>query len=71
MRAPCGMYRSFDTVVDGNTVYVMKSDTGNIYSYDVISDSWSQLPDCVHGSGSIIVINPWLCDHCWGIFLPQ
>ena len=32
----------------------------NIYSYDVISDSWSQLPDCVHNYGSIVVINGYL-----------
>ena len=59
-RAPCGMYRSCDSVEDDNTVYVMKCGTVNIYSYDVISYSWSQLPDCVHGSGSIIVINGYL-----------
>ena len=58
-RAPCRTYRWCDTVVDGNTVYV-KSDTTNIYSYDVISDSWSQLPDCIHSNGSIAVINGWL-----------
>ena len=56
-RAPCGMYRNYDTVVDGNTVYVVKSSTVNIYSYDVISDSWSQLPDCVHENCSMTVIN--------------
>ena len=56
-RAPCGMYKNYDTVVDGNTVYVVKSNTVNIYSYDVISDNWSQLPDCVHMDGSIAVIN--------------
>ena len=57
-RAPCRMYRMCDTVVDGNTVYVKKSNT--IHSYDVISDSWSQLPDCVCDYGSIAVINGWL-----------
>ena len=56
-RAPCRMYRNYDTVVDGNKVYVINYDTVNIYSYDVISDSWSQLPDCVHEDGSIVVIN--------------
>ena len=56
-RAPYRMYRDCDTVVDGNTVYVMKSDTVNIYSYDVISDSWSQLPDCIHEYCSITIIN--------------
>ena len=62
-RAPCEMDRNCDTVVGGNTVYVKTSSirsTENIYSYDVISDSWSQLPNCVHKNGSIAVINSWL-----------
>ena len=60
MRAPCEMYRNFDTVVDGNTVYVINSNTINIYSYDVICDSWSQLPDCAYKNCSMIVINGYL-----------
>ena len=36
---------------------IVKKDTVNIYSYDIISDSWSQLPNCVHEDGSITVIN--------------
>ena len=56
-RAPRKMYKNYDTVVDGNTVYVVKSNTVNIYSYDVISDSWSQLPDSVHKDSSMTVIN--------------
>ena len=59
-RAPCEMSRNYDTIVDGNTVYVINSDTVNIYSYDVISDSWSRLPDCVHKDSSIAIINGWL-----------
>ena len=59
-RAPYEMYRNYDTVVDGNTVYIMNGNTANIYSYDVISDSWSQLPDCVHEDGSIVVIKGYL-----------
>ena len=59
-RAPCRMYKNYDTVVDGNTVYIVKSNTINIYSYDVISDSWSKLPDCVQKDGSIAVINGYL-----------
>ena len=39
------------------TLYVMKSDAVIIYLYDVISDSWFQLPDCVHKYSSIAVIN--------------
>ena len=56
-RAPCGMSRWCDAIVDGNTVYVINRRTVNIYSYDVISDNWSHLPDCVHMNGSIAVIN--------------
>ena len=56
-RAPCEMDRKCDTVVDGSTVYVMRSNTVDIYSYDVIGDSWSQLPDCTHTGSSISVIN--------------
>ena len=59
-RAPYRMYRNYDTVVDGNTVYVKNSSTVNIYSYNVISDSWSQLPDCAHESCSMTVINGYL-----------
>jgi hypothetical protein len=59
-RAPCGMERWCDAVVDGNTVYVIKGGTVNIYSYDVTSDSWSQLPDCVHKDSSMTVIKGWL-----------
>ena len=67
-RAPCRMYRNCDTVVDGNRVYVVKSTSVNIYSYDVISDSWSQLPDCVHEGSSITVISGWLTTVGGGTF---
>ena len=56
-RTPRRMYRNYDTVVDGNTVYVINSNTVNIYFYNVISDSWSQLPDCANESCSMTVIN--------------
>ena len=56
-RAPRGMYRLYDAVVDGNTVYVKDGVTVKIYSYDATTDSWSQLPDCVNQHGSITVIN--------------
>jgi hypothetical protein len=56
-RAPCEMYRYYDTAVDGNTVYVINNNTVNIYSYNITSDSWSQLPDCVHKNASIAVIS--------------
>ena len=56
-RAPCVMNRWCDAVVNGNVVYVKKENTVNIYSYDVTSDNWSQLPDCVNEYCSITVIN--------------
>jgi serine/threonine protein kinase len=60
-RAPCETYRNCDSVVDGsNTVYVTTKRSKNIYSYHVINDSWSQLPDCVHEYSSLTVINGWL-----------
>ena len=56
-RAPHGMFRCYDAVVDGNTVYVRDGVTVKICSYDATTDSWSQLPDCVKEDGSIAVIN--------------
>ena len=59
-RAPCKMSKNFDTVVDGNTVYIRYGESVKIYSYDVTSDSWCQLPDCVRADGSITITNGWL-----------
>ena len=56
-RAPCGINRSYDAVVDGNKVYFRNGGSKKIYSYDATSDSWSELPDCFHWNGSITVIN--------------
>ena len=55
-RAPWKMYRWFDAIVDGSTVYVRNEDTVKIYSYACPSDSWSHLPDCIYGKGSIAII---------------
>ena len=54
------MARSSDAVVDGSTVYVKDSNTVEIYSYDVTTDSWSELPNCTEALASITVINGWL-----------
>ena len=51
------LVRCFDAVVDGNTVYLRNEGTVKIYSYDVVTDSWCRLPDCVIEGGSITVIN--------------
>ena len=59
-RAPCGMHRCCDAVIDGNTVYIRNEGRVSIYAYHATSDSWYQLPDCDCGSGSITVINGWL-----------
>ena len=59
-RAPDKIDRCCDAIVDGNMVYVRDGGSVKIYSYDVTSDSWSQLPDCTHGSGSIAIINGFL-----------
>ena len=59
-RAPFEMSRWCDAVVDGNTVYFRNGYKVEIYSYDVTSDSWSQLPDCVIENGSITIVNGWL-----------
>ena len=56
-RAPRGMYRLYDSVVDGNTVCIRSGSSPKLYSYNATTDSWSQLPDCVKGGGSITVIN--------------
>ena len=54
--APCKMQRWFDAIIDGNTVYVRNEDTAKIYSYVCTSDSWSQVPDCIYGKGSIAIV---------------
>ena len=56
-RAPCRMSRRCDAVVDGSTVYVSDGSLVKIYSYDPISDNWSQLLDCGIRNGSITIIN--------------
>ena len=56
-RAPCGMQRRCDAVVDGNTVYVRNERTVEIYSCDTTTENWSRLPDCLKERCSITVIN--------------
>ena len=59
-RAPCETYRYFDSVTDGKTVYLRDRGTVEIYFYNIVNKNWSQLPDCVHESGSLTIINGWL-----------
>ena len=55
--APCEMYRVYDAVIDGNTVYIKNGESVMICSCNVTSDSWSRLPDSVYSNSSITVIN--------------
>ena len=59
-RAPRGMSRLCDAIANSNTVCVRNRNTVEIYSYDVTSDSWSRLPDCIHAGGPITIISGWL-----------
>ena len=59
-KAPHCMYRYCDAVVDGSTVYVRDKGLVKIYAYEITSNCWSQLPNCVHVNGSIAVIKGWL-----------
>ena len=69
-RAPCKLSRWCNAIVDGNTVYVRnEGSVVNFFSYDVASNSWFQLPDCVHKSGSITIINGWLTTIGGGSYL--
>ena len=56
-RAPLGMFRYCDAVVNGNIVYVRDGSTVKIYSYDATTDSWCRLPNCVNKHSSLTVIN--------------
>ena len=46
-RMPHEIPRLCDAVVDGNKMYIMDGGLKKIHSYNVTSDSWCQLPDCV------------------------
>ena len=59
-RAPFKMSRWCDAATDGNTVYVRGGGSVTTYSYDIISDRWSKLADCVYDNGSITIIEGWL-----------
>ena len=49
-------------------VYVRDGYSVRIYSYDVTSDSWSQLPDSIRLNASITIINGWLTTVGGGYF---
>ena len=54
-KAPCETFRLFDSVVDGNTVYLQDTDVAKVYSYTATS-GWASLPDCLYvGSGLAVI----------------
>ena len=59
-RMPSKMCRWSDAVVDDSAVYVRNEDRREIYSYDITSGAWSQLPKCVDASGPIVLISGYL-----------
>ena len=60
MRAPWKLCRYSDAIVEGNMVYIQSGIDDKIYSYDVTSDRWFQLPDSMHPNSSITIISGWL-----------
>ena len=64
-RAPRKMCACFNSVTDGNTVYI-KADGNNVYAYTMSTSTWSQLPDSPYSSCPIVVINalPTLIGGC-------
>jgi hypothetical protein len=56
-RMQYGISRLCDAVVDGNTVYITDGESATIYSYNVTSDSWSQLPACGRHYCSLTIID--------------
>ena len=59
-RAPCAIGRDTDAVVDGNMVYLRNRNTEKVYSCDVTTGRWSQLPNCTRKTCSLTIINGWL-----------
>ena len=57
---PLKTFRQSDAVVDGNIAYFRESYSREIYAYDVTSDIWSQLLDCITEHCPITVISGWL-----------
>ena len=54
--APCKMYRGYNAIVDGDTVYFMVVPTRNIYAYKSTDDTWDQLPNCETEVCSLVVV---------------
>ena len=54
------MAKYCDAVVDGEIVYIANTGSVKLYSYNAITDRWSQLPDCAHECCSITSVNGWL-----------
>ena len=57
-KAPFETFRLFDSVVDGDTVYLQATDVAKLYSYTTSFPSgWSSLPDCPYVGSGLAVIN--------------
>ena len=55
-KAPFETFRLFDSVIDGDTVYLQATDVAKLYSYTT-SSGWSSLPDCPYVGSGLAVIN--------------
>ena len=56
-KAPRVMRRWTDAVVDGSVVYFNPAGTREVYSYNSVTDIWSQLPDCHAHYSTLAVVN--------------
>ena len=55
--APCTMVRDTDAVVNGSVAYFRPRDTKQVHAFDSISESWTQLPDCLYDHTTLTVVN--------------
>ena len=56
-RAPYETYRWCDAVVDGNMVYIRNAASVEVYSCNVSTELWYQLPHCVEMNSSMALVN--------------
>ena len=56
-KAPCGMSRSTDAVVDGSVAYFRPSGTEQVHAYNSSTDTWSRLPDCRTTNTTLAIVN--------------
>ena len=56
-KAPCGMIRGPNAIVDGDMVYLRTGGTRKIYTYKSTDETWNQLPECKTQYCSLAVVN--------------